>query len=168
MRGFLKAWLPVIVWVIVIFAGSTDLLSGAQTSRFLGPFLRWLDPHMSYHTMETIFIVVRKAGHVTEYAILAILLWRAFRQGTPWQLNLSILFLVVSVACALFAVSDEFHQSFVPSRTPSARDVLIDIAGALIGIGIYSAFTRRKPAPAFARMADSSEDRHPQIRKPGA
>ena len=160
---FFKAWLPVIVWGMLMFVGSTDLLSGEQTSRLITPFLRWLDPHMSYRTIETVHILIRKVGHIIEYAVLAVLLWRAFRRGTPWQVNLSILFMIVSVACSLFAISDEWHQSFVPSRTPSAHDVLIDLAGALIGIAIYSAFTRRKPAPAFARIADSSEDRHPKI-----
>ena len=168
MRGFFKAWVPVIVWVILMFLGSTDYLSGAQTSRFLTPFLVWLNPHISYRSIEIVHVVVRKLGHVTEYAVLAVLLWRAFRLGTHWQINLSMLFLIVSMACALFAISDEWHQSFIPSRTPSARDVLIDIAGALIGIGIYSAFTRRKPATVFARVADSSEDRDPKIAKPGA
>lgn len=160
---FFKAWLPVIVWGMLMFAGSTNLLSGDQTSRFITPFLLWLDPHMSYRTIEMVHILIRKVGHIIEYAVLAALLWRAFRRGTQWQVNLSILFVIVSVACSLFAISDEWHQSFVPSRTPSARDVLIDVAGALIGIGIYSALTRRKPAAAFARMANSSEDRHPKI-----
>ncbi len=165
---FFKVWLPVIVWGILMFAASTNLFSGEQTSRFITPFLLWLDPHMSYRTIEMVHILIRKFGHVFEYAVLAVLLWRAFRRGTHWQVNLSILFVIVFLACSLFAISDEWHQSFVPSRTPSARDILTDIAGALIGIGIYSAFTRRKPAAAFARMADSSEDRHPKIGKPGA
>ena len=160
---FFKAWLPVIVWGMLMFVGSTDLLSGEQTSRLITPFLLWLSPHMSYRTIEMVHILIRKMGHIIEYAVLAVLLWRAFRRGTQWHVNLSILFMIVSVACSLFAISDEWHQSFVPSRTPSGRDVLIDIGGALIGIGIYSAFTRRKPAAAFARMADSSEDRHPKI-----
>src|ERR1700742_1256811 len=104
MRGFFKAWLPVIVWVIVMFVGSTDFLSAAQTSRFLTPFLIWLNPHISYRTIEIVHVIVRKLGHVTEYAVLAVLLWRAFRLGTHWQLNLSMLFLIVSVGSALFAI----------------------------------------------------------------
>lgn len=164
----LRAWLPVLAWVLLMFAGSTDLLSAERTSRFIVPFLLWLDPHMSYRTIVMVHIGIRKMGHVTEYALLAILLWRAFRLGTWWRLNLSMLFLIVSVACCLFAISDEWHQSFAPSRTPSARDVLIDTVGALIGIGIYSALTRGKPAPAFARAANSNEDRLPKIAKPGA
>ena len=164
----LRAWLPVLAWVLLMFAGSTDLLSAEKTSRFITPFLIWLNPHISYWTIQTIHVAIRKLGHVTEYAVLAVLLWRAFRLGTWWRLNLSMLFLIVSVACCLFAISDEWHQSFTPSRTPSARDVLIDIIGALIGIGIYSALTRGKSAPAFARAANSNEDRLPKIAKPGA
>src|SRR3979411_738283 len=82
---FFKAWLPVTVWGILMFAGSTEVFSGYQTSRFITPFLLWLDPHMSYRTIEMLHILIRKLGHVFEYAVLAILLWRAFRRGTRWQ-----------------------------------------------------------------------------------
>src|SRR6516165_7019672 len=129
----LRAWLPVLVWVLLIFVGSTDLLSAEKTSRFIIPFLIWLNPHISYRTIMMVHIGIRKLGHVTEYAVLAVLLWRAFRLGTRGRLNLAMLFLIVSVACCLFAISDEWHQAFIPSRTPSARDVLIDTVGALIG-----------------------------------
>jgi VanZ family protein len=58
---------------------------------------------------------------------------------------MSILFGAVLVGCALFAASDEFHQSFVKSRTPSVRDVLLDIAGALLGLLIGVSFAHRRP-----------------------
>ena len=49
------------------------------------------------------------------------------------------------VGCALFAASDEFHQIFVKSRTPSVRDVLLDIAGAILGLLVGASFARRAP-----------------------
>ena len=134
MKNFLKHWLPVLIWLGVIFLGSTDMLSAEHTSRFLVPFLRWIDPQISFATLNAIQLGIRKLGHLTEYAILAMLLWRALRSGTRWQMKMSILFLVAALASAIFAASDEFHQSFVPSRTASPNDVMIDICGALIGL----------------------------------
>ena len=147
-RRFVRYWLPAIVWMAVIFLGSTDMLSAAHTSRFLVPFLRWLDPQISLAALNAIQFGIRKLAHLTEYAILAALLWRALRGGTRWQVKMSILFFVAWIACAIFAASDEFHQSFVPSRTSSPIDVMIDVTGALIGLAICLAFgMRRKPQP---------------------
>jgi len=148
-RRFVRYWMPAIVWMAVIFLGSTDMLSAAHTSRFLVPFLRWLDPQISLAALNAIQFGIRKLAHLTEYAILAALLWRALRGGTRWQVKISILFFGTWIACAIFAASDEFHQSFVPSRTSSPIDVMIDVTGALIGLAICLAFSmRRKPQPA--------------------
>ncbi|HSV63434.1 MAG TPA: VanZ family protein [Chthoniobacterales bacterium] len=131
VRRFLKYGLPVLVWMIFIFIGSTDLLSAEHTSRFIGPFLRWFAPDVSDATIASVQLVVRKCGHLTEYAILAALLYRAFRQHRDRVLGLAFL------AAALYAGLDEFHQSFVASRTASPWDVAIDCAGAVIGLLVY-------------------------------
>jgi len=144
LKNFLKHWLPVLIWLGVIFLGSTDMLSAEHTSRFLVPFLRWIDPQISFATLNAIQLGIRKLGHLTEYAILAMLLWRALRSGTRWQVKMSILFLVAALASAIFAASDEFHQSFVPSRTASPTDVMIDICGTLIGLSICWMFAKRR------------------------
>src|ERR1700730_18040446 len=128
----------------LIFIGSTDVLSAEHTSRFLVPFLRWLDPQITWATLNAAETIIRKAGHVAEYAILAALLWRAVRGGAVWKSKMSLLFAIVWIACAIFAASDEFHQSFVPSRTSSFHDVMIDICGALIGLSICVALASRK------------------------
>ena len=144
MKPLLKYWLPVLFWLGLIFVGSTDMLSAEHTSRFLVPFLRWLDPHISPATLNSIQMIIRKFGHVTEYAILATLLWRALRGGTNLKSSMSILFAAALIGCAVFAASDEFHQSFVASRTSSSNDVMIDICGALIGLTICVALASRK------------------------
>ena len=143
-RRFVRYWMPAIVWMAVIFLGSTDMLSAAHTSRFLVPFLRWLDPQISLAALNAIQFGIRKLAHLTEYAILAALLWRALRGGTRWQAKMSILVFLTWIACAIFAASDEFHQSFVPSRTSSPVDVMIDVIGALIGLAICLAFASRR------------------------
>jgi VanZ family protein len=136
--------MPAILWMTIIFLGSSDMLSAEHTSRFLVPFLRWLDPQISFAALNAIQLGIRKLGHLTEYAILATLLWRALRGGTRWQMKMSILFLVAVLACAIFAASDEFHQSFVPSRTSSPQDVMIDICGALLGLAVCWMFATRR------------------------
>jgi VanZ family protein len=144
MKCFLKYWLPVFIWLGVIFAGSTDIFSTEQTSRYLVPFLRWLDPQISLSTIATIHFALRKLGHLTEYAVLAALLWRALRDGTNLGAKMSFLFIAVWFVCGFFAVTDEFHQSFIASRTASPYDVLIDVCGALIGILLCLMFSRRR------------------------
>jgi VanZ family protein len=142
MKSFLKYWLPLLVWLGVIFLGSTDLMSSEQTSRFIVPFLLWLKPGMSPKIIRSVLFAIRKCAHVTEYAILALLLWRVLRSGITLRMRMSMLFGAVLLACAVFAASDEFHQSFVKSRTPSVRDVLLDVAGALFGLLIGAAFAQ--------------------------
>src|ERR1043165_3472724 len=93
---FLKVWLPVLAWMIFIFFGSTDLLSAEHTSRFIGPFLRWFSPDISDATVASIQLFVRKCGHLSEYAILAALLYRAPRHSAGLSFNPAALALFVS------------------------------------------------------------------------
>jgi len=80
---------------------------------------------------ERIHFAVRKAGHVIEYAIFGLLLFRAIRGGrTGWSWRWALGAIAIA---AVYAMTDEWHQSFVPSRTPSVWDVLIDTTGAALG-----------------------------------
>ena len=138
MGSFLKYWLPVLAWMIFIFVGSTDLLSAVHTSRFIGPFLRWFAPDISDATIASIQLIVRKCGHFTEYAFLAALLYRALRQYRERAIGLAL------IVAAIYAALDEFHQSFVASRTGSLWDVTIDCLGALIGVLLFMFFRRHR------------------------
>ena len=119
----------------VILGASTSAGSAAHTSRFIGPLLHWLFPGMDQAGIDTIHFLIRKAAHLTEYAILAALWWRALRQSPPaagpsWRPAI-----IAVVICFLVAALDEFSQSFHPSRTGSPHDVLLDTIGAAIGVG---------------------------------
>lgn len=134
----LRRWVPVLLWAGLIFWGSTDALSVPHTSRFLKPFLLWIDPRLGAETVAAVQIAIRKAGHMCEYAVLAVLVWRASNGADlgrvrPWPARLAWTTWGSAVA---YAVSDEFHQSFVPSREGSPRDVAIDAAGAALAVGM--------------------------------
>ena len=74
-------------------------------------------------------------AHFTEYAILASLLWLALRSSPSLARHATAIAFVLT---ALYALSDELHQSFVPGRTPDARDWLVDLAGAVLAIWLLS------------------------------
>jgi len=132
-----RYWLPVLAWMLLIFSASTDLLSSQRTSRFIGPFLRWLIPDITDTAVRQVQFVVRKAGHTFEYAVLAVLVWRALRKPQkndprPWSWRVAA---TAVLFCFLYAMTDEFHQTFVQSRFASVWDVLIDTFGGALGMG---------------------------------
>ena len=144
VRSLVKYWIPVIAWMLLIFVASGDLMSAEHTTRFLVPFLLWLKPGISVETVALIQFCVRKAAHLTEYAILALLLCRAVFRGTNLKWARSTLFVSAWIACVLVATGDEFHQSFVESRGASPWDVMIDSAGAIFGLLISWSLARRR------------------------
>jgi VanZ family protein len=146
MRRFLVNWLPVLVWLGVIFFGSTDLMSAEHTSRFIVPFLRWLKPDISPETLASIHFIVRKCAHVSEYAVLALLLFRAAICVTNLKRSPRIFYASVWIGCVFVAATDELHQAFVASRGASANDVMVDSAGALLGLLIAVVFARKGSA----------------------
>jgi VanZ family protein len=134
-----KYWLPLILWMALIFSASTNLGSPHNTSSFFRPFMNWLFPGMPEDMLEHIHHVVRKTAHFVEYAFLGVLVWRAVH-GDPAFASFSPRrrFWFALLLCMFYASTDEFHQSFVPSREAAVQDVLLDTCGsafALLAIG---------------------------------
>ena len=95
--------------------------------------LRWLFPHASLDSIELMHGLIRKMAHLTEYFILSILLMHGLRgEDRGWKLRWAIWAVVIAAGYASF---DEFHQSFVPSRTASPWDALLDTLGASVAQG---------------------------------
>ncbi|SRR5579884_419356 len=120
---------PAVVWAAVIFTLSAQP-SLATPSALVVELLRrggW--PPEAYQYVD---FGLRKTAHFTEYAILAVLIQHALGLAAGWSAERRLL--VAWGLAALYAISDEFHQSFVPGRTPAATDVLIDACGALAGL----------------------------------
>lgn len=128
---YLKFWVPVIVVMAFIFLMSTGTFSSENTALFFGPLLRFLVPDIPSHAVDLIHGVARKCGHVAEYFILGVLLFRAFRGGSRdnrvWHWAMCSVLVGI-----LYAASDELHQSFVATRMASPIDVVIDTAGAVL------------------------------------
>ncbi len=136
----LRAWLAVAACVGVILAFSGDDFSAQSTSRILGPLLRWLFPDLHHATLHAIHLWVRKAAHVTEYAALGLLAFRALRLSLAITLPRSAL-LGLGVVLAV-AAADELRQSFLASRTGSIADVGFDLAGGALGVCLVVAAHR--------------------------
>jgi VanZ family protein len=92
-------------------------------------FLLSAQGHLELSADPTLDWILRKSAHLVVYAILAALTVLALSSVAVRRATLAALIIV-----ALYALSDEFHQSFVAGRSPQATDVLIDIIGATIGL----------------------------------
>jgi VanZ family protein len=124
---------PLILWIGVIFFLSSDQGSMAETSRFIRPLLQFLFPAASDGTIQIYHGYIRKAAHVTEYGVLALIAYRAcsLSAGAIWR---RYRFVLPVILVAVIASIDEFNQSFEPSRTSSPYDVLLDISGGVAAL----------------------------------
>lgn len=125
-----------LIWMGFIFFLSTDRGSADNTTDTLNSILRRVFPGVvHYLTAEQIGRIdwdIRKTAHITEYALLAIWAFRAYTFGDP-RFRSRVL-LLTFLTGVLYAASDEYHQSFVPSRGAAAADVFFDTFGVLIGL----------------------------------
>ncbi len=126
----LLRWAPVLAWAALIYLGSEQ-------------------PTLPQAPLPLLDVVLKKSGHAIEYAMLALLLYRALganvagppgaRMGLAWAL------------AVLYAIFDELHQARVPGRTPAALDVAIDAVGAALGLALWHVsmrlWARRAAAP---------------------
>jgi VanZ family protein len=132
-RNF-RYWIPVLFWLGVIAIESFSL-SSKVTGVWIQQVVAFLNIHMSAEAFATFHHVLRKAGHVTGYGILCLLLFRAWYHtlldpsGSHLRLRCAVLAVGMTLATG---VLDEWHQSFDPSRTSSIRDVGLDVAGGVI------------------------------------
>ena len=125
---------PVVGWMAFIFFMSTGMGDAEHTIGLLGRLLRAFMPEAAKHfgplQLEYLNYLIRKLGHFCEYMALTALAVRAFQFGSSKLKIRSLLGAVALSVC--YAVSDEAHQYFVPYRTASVRDVLLDSSGALV------------------------------------
>lgn len=156
-----KRWLLLGLWMTLIFLLSTDLGSSEHTSRIIEPLLRWLDPQISAAALERAHFIIRKCAHFSEYAVLAMLALRAVRY--PWAVDFSRGYWRAAgwalLITAFYASSDEFHQSFVPGRTATPIDVLIDTSGGLAALILTTGWGKFRSPPAGPSEPDRTGSR---------
>jgi VanZ family protein len=133
--SFIGYWGVVIAWMAVISLMSTEPFSAANTNHYIDPVLRFFFPDMRQADFVFAHTVIRKTAHLTEFFVLGSLLYWACRRGRMprWRATWMVQALLVAL---LYSLLDEFHQVFVPNRTPSLADSGIDSLGA----GISQAF----------------------------
>ena len=129
----LQRWLPVVLWAGLIFYFSTEDFSFANTEGFFSAWLSWLLPGLDPAVFALFHPLLRKGAHWFEYFVLAILFLRAQRRGGEPKLAPATIARTLLLVFA-YAVSDEYHQSWVPERTASALDVAIDTFGGFCGV----------------------------------
>lgn len=130
MGRTLTAWAPAIAWAAVIFFFSTEEFAAEHTSNWLEWAVRFILPSLSPRTFDVLHVALRKAAHVGEYFVFALLLDRGWRQGSPLRPRWAPL--AAFVVAALYSLTDEWHQSFVPERTASLFDCGFDSFGAAL------------------------------------
>jgi VanZ family protein len=140
---FLFYWLPPVLWMAAIFWFSTDSFSASNTGGLVVAFWRWLDPAITPEQLQTAHFFTRKAAHLTVYAVLALLVMRAFRGSSfvRWTRQWAIYtFFVVSI----YALLDEYHQTFTSLRSGTPYDSFIDMAGGAMALLGWWLVSRRR------------------------
>lgn len=127
-------WLPPALWMAVIMWLSSDVGSAEHTEHWLVPILRMLAPWAAPAQLEALHGLARKGGHLSEYAVLGALWFRALVRGRGLSPRAATW---IAFAISLgWAILDEAHQSLVPARTASGTDVAIDGIGTLLALGV--------------------------------
>lgn len=137
------------MWLAAIASFSTDIFSAEHTRGILWRIVHLLGGSITEELFAILHFFVRKAAHFTVYGILSGFAFYAWRATLParqrWTFRWSALALLLTLVAASL---DEFHQSFVPSRTSSPRDVALDLIGALcfqIIIASFLGMKQREP-----------------------
>jgi VanZ family protein len=135
MRKLIYYWLPVLIWAAIIIQATGTTFDAPHTTGWLETFLHAIGLHVADSTIGVMNHMIRKSAHLTEYAILTALSFRALREG---QRGFAIRWALIALAITVCVAStDEFLQSFTPTRTSSAWDVLIDTCGGTIAMLLF-------------------------------
>lgn len=132
---WLTAYAPLVIWTIFTLGLGSGAASMNETSRFIGPMLKFLFPTADADTLYLLHAAIRKMAHIFQYGVLCILALRAF-SAYRRQIVLALCYV------GIVAAADEINQSFDPARTATPWDVLLDLFGGAIAVIVYN-FTSR-------------------------
>jgi VanZ family protein len=146
-KQLVKTWIAALLWIALIAIESTDTFSAEHTSRLLYPILHFLMGLDLAH-FEVWHHYIRKTGHFVGYFALSFFLFRAWRATLrlPWAPRWALRWAAIAFfMSAVVASLDEWHQSFLPSRTGAFSDVMLDSFAALTAQVLIFVFLTWKP-----------------------
>ncbi len=130
LKFWISVWLPVLVGIAAIAMSSSEQFGADHTSRPLRIIFQAIFGPVSNAQWAVIHFYIRKSGHFIGYGTIGLIWLRAWRMSLPRLRFLEDAALAL-LGTALMASCDEWHQSFLPNRTSSPRDVLLDCCGAV-------------------------------------
>jgi VanZ family protein len=139
-------WLPVLLAITVIRIESTDLFSAGHTGGWLRPLFERILGQLSDPAWGEIHHLIRKTGHFCGYGTVCLTFLRAWLLQfacladlgrAAWRQRSALLAILCTAAVAS---ADEIHQSFIPSRTGTPQDVVLDTCGAIVSCGLVWLF----------------------------
>lgn len=145
MKIRINPWLLVVLWMALIFylshqpATESNSLSTGITERVVAIIER-VTSDIDFD-VRNFNHIVRKNAHFFAYLILGVLVSNALKNN---GIKGSNRFIIALLICVLYAISDEVHQLYVIGRAGQVKDVIIDSAGAIVGISGYIVFGKLK------------------------
>jgi VanZ family protein len=146
-KQILKTWIAALLWMTLIAIESTDTFSAEQTGRFLYPILHFLIG-LDLARFEVWHHYIRKSGHFVGYFALSVFLFRAWRATLhlPWAPRWALRWATIAFFMSVLVASmDEWHQTFLPSRTGAISDVMLDSCAALTAQVVIFLYLTWKP-----------------------
>ena len=151
-------WAMVVVWAAFIFYLSSAGFGPSFTEWLLIHILALLHATVSPHTFDVLHLCLRKLAHLTEYGIFSMLIYAGFlgERDFQWRPRLALRSIVIA---GLYSLTDEYHQSFVASRTPSLLDSGIDAVGATLGTLIIWGWDRLRLTASYRKSGTAAPAR---------
>jgi VanZ family protein len=151
-RFWVSAWLPVLIAICLVAIESTPYFGSDRTSGPLRHIWESLFGPVSDRAWHIIHVLIRKSGHFTGFGLVGLTWLRAWWMTLPRAPFLRVEILAM-IGTAIVASADEYHQSFLPNRTSSPRDVLLDCIGALVMMWVAHLILKLKSPGKLARAA---------------
>ena len=139
---FVRYWLPVGLWLIIVGLTSSASAAGSRTLALLQWLVTTFHLPLTWPQVIELHFLLRKTGHFCNYGILSLLIFRAVRDGADvtWR---GVWMALALLGTLLVASADETHQYYTPGREGTWHDVVLDMCGALTAQILFLLWTRR-------------------------
>jgi VanZ family protein len=153
LRTYITAFLPAILWLLVIVALSSSWASATTTEKLIVQVLRALGVPLTPAMVQSLNHLSRIAAHLVLYGVFAFLVWRGFeRLPQPPRLTRPRMLVIVLLIVATCAAAVELHLWTLLTRTGAERDIVLDASGGALGLLVSWIYRRRVRHPAAAAV----------------